>query len=68
MTSVVSMELFIGAFLIFLLSALGLMLGQFFGREPVGGGCGSKLQCAKSDHCSLKCIFRKRLHGDGEKE
>ena len=53
------MEIFIGSLLVFLVSALALMLGQFFGREPIGGGCGSKAQCAKSDHCSLKCVFRR---------
>jgi hypothetical protein len=62
------MELFIGTFVIFLLSALGLMLGQFFGRDPVGGGCGSKAQCTKSDHCSLKCVFRRRKHIHGEEQ
>ena len=60
------MEIFIGTLVIFLLSALALMLGQFFGHEPIGGGCGSKAQCAKSDHCSLKCVFRKRHHVHGE--
>ena len=67
MILVVSMEIFVGTFVIFLLSAVALMLGQFFGREPIGGGCGSKVQCAKSDHCSLKCIFRKRQSVDGDK-
>lgn len=60
------MEIFIGTFSVFLLAALALMLGQFFGREPIGGGCGSKVQCAKSDHCSLKCVFRKRHPARGE--
>ena len=60
------MAIFIGSFAIFLLSAAALMVGQFFGREPIDGGCGSKVSCDKSDDCSLKCIFRRRRNSAGE--
>lgn len=60
------MEIFIGSLAVFLLSALGLMVGQLFGRGPIKGGCVSEKGCANAGHCSLQCVFRRRA-GSREK-
>jgi hypothetical protein len=60
------MEIFIGSLVIFLLSALALMLGQFFGRAPISGSCSSTGHCAHADACKLDCTFRQVRRRSGE--
>lgn len=59
------MELFLGSFVIFLLSAAALMVGQLFGRSPISGSCSSDDHCAHAVSCKLKCTFRHRHLREG---
>ena len=54
------MELFLGSFVIILLSCGALMLGQFFGRDPISGSCSSNGHCSHAGSCKLECAFRNR--------
>ena len=54
------MEIFVGSFVIFLISAAALMLGQFFGRAPISGSCRSSGHCSHAGACKLDCAFRRR--------
>jgi hypothetical protein len=60
------MEIFLGSLVIFLLSALGLMLGQFFGRAPISGSCSSTGHCSHSGTCKLDCTFRQARRRSGD--
>lgn len=59
------MELFLGSFVIFLLSAAALMVGQLCGRSPIGGSCSSDDHCAHAVRCKLECTFRHRHPREG---
>ena len=59
------MEIFLGSFAIFLLSALALMLGQFFGRAPISGSCSSTGHCSHAGTCKLDCAFRQTRQRTG---
>ncbi len=59
------MEIFLGSFIIFLFSAAALMLGQFFGRDPISGSCRSSGHCSHAGTCKLDCTFRRRHKHSG---
>jgi hypothetical protein len=59
------MEIFLGSFVIFLISAAALMLGQFFGRDPVSGSCSPGGHCSHAGACQLKCAFRSGHEPEG---
>ena len=59
------MEIFIGSFVIFLISAAALMLGQFFGRAPISGSCSSSGHCSHAGACKLDCEFRRSRERHG---
>lgn len=52
------MELFLGSFVIVLLSCAALMVGQLFGRGPIKGSCNSAGHCSQAETCKLECAFR----------
>jgi len=57
------MEIFLISFLVFLVSAAALAAGQWFGREPIKGGCrpgDATGDCAHSGTCVLRCAARRR--------
>jgi hypothetical protein len=59
------MEIFIVSFLIILVSCAGLAAGQWFGRDPIHGGCrpgDASGGCKRSGPCNLRCANRSR-HG-----
>ena len=59
------MEIFLGSFVIFYVSAAALMLGQFSCRAPTSGSCSSSGHCSHAGSCKLDCEFRRsrELHG-----
>jgi hypothetical protein len=56
------MEIFIVSFFVFLVSCAALAAGQWFGRDPIKGGCrpdGSSGKCPSPGNCSLSCASRR---------
>jgi hypothetical protein len=56
------MEIFLFSFFIFLVSCGGLAAGQWFGRDPIHGGCrpGDRSgKCARKDKCAGLCSIRR---------
>jgi hypothetical protein len=63
------MEIVIVSFLVFVVSAAALAAGQWFGREPIVGGCRpgeSSGPCANSATCRLPCASRRQKRASGE--
>jgi hypothetical protein len=55
------MEIFFISFLVFLISCAGLAAGQWFGRDPIRGGCrpdNDPRTCARKDACNGLCSIR----------
>jgi hypothetical protein len=60
------MEIFIVSFFVFLISCAGLAAGQWFGRDPIHGGCrpgGESGDCTRKDLCSGRCAIRDLKRG-----
>jgi hypothetical protein len=59
------MELFLGSFVIIMLSCAALMVGQFFGRDPISGSCSTSGHCSHTSTCKLECAFRRGREPEG---
>ena len=59
------MGLFLGSFMIILLSCAALMVGQVFGRAPISGSCSPSGHCAHVGSCKLECAFGRGHEHEG---
>jgi hypothetical protein len=64
-----AMEIVMVSFLVFLVSAAALTVGQWFGRGPINGGCrpgDASGSCTHAGLCGLRCPARRQRAANRE--